>query len=244
MSNERLRAAMLEHGLTPTMLARSLDVDPKSVERWIAGRTPYRKHRYAVAALLGMDESTLWPDALSARQVAAAAESEIVAVYPHRWTMPRDAWGRLFESAEREIDILVYSGLFLADDTGVQTLLSRKASEGGVRIRVLLGDPASAEVATRGTDERIGEAIAAKIRNVLVLYEPLRASGAEIRLHGTVLYNSIYRADDQVLVNAHVYGSPASNAPVLHLRKVAGGDMVTMYRDSFERVWGGATPLD
>jgi hypothetical protein len=30
---------------------------------------------------------------------------------------------------------------------------------------------------------------------------------------------------------------------VLHLRRVAGGDMVTTYLESFERVWEGATPL-
>jgi hypothetical protein len=30
------------------------------------------------------------------------------------------------------------------------------------------------------------------------------------------------------------------SVPVLHLRKVAGGDMVVAYIDSFERVWAGA----
>jgi len=58
-----------------------------------------------------------------------------------------------------------------------------------------------------------------------------------------VLYNSIYRADDQLLVNTHVYGEPAHNAPVLHLRRVAGGDMVTTYLASFDKVWAAATPL-
>ena len=36
----------------------------------------------------------------------------------------------------------------------------------------------------------------------------------EIWLHRTVLYNSIYRADDQLLVNQHTYGIPAAQAPV------------------------------
>jgi hypothetical protein len=34
--------------------------------------------------------------------------------------------------------------------------------------------------------------------------------GVEFRLHRTVLYNSIYRADDQVLVNTHVFGLAAA----------------------------------
>jgi hypothetical protein len=108
-----------------------------------------------------------------------------------------------------------------------------------VRVRVLLGDPESAGVAERGRNEYM----AAKVRNALVLYRPLLAADAvELRLHRTVLYNSIYRADDQLLVNTHVYGTGASNAPVLHLRRVAGGDLVSTYVESFERVWAGAVP--
>jgi len=244
MPNERLRVALLEKGLTPTVLADAVEVDPKTVERWIAGREPYRKHRYKVAALLGVDESYLWPDALSRDQVAAASENEIVAVYPHRWAVPRDAWGRLFGVAERDIGVLVYSGFFLADDAGMVRLLADKASA-GVAVRMLLGDPDSPHVAERGAEEGIDAAMSAKIRNVLVLYRSLRGfAGVEIRLHDTILYNSIYRADDQLLVNTHVYGVPAANAPVLHLRRVAGGDMVATYADSFERVWSGARPLE
>ena len=87
--------------------------------------------------------------------------------------------------------------------------------------------------------------MAAKIRNALALYRPLRGvGGVEFRFHRTVLYNSIYRADDQVLVNTHVYGFPASQAPVLHLRQVAGGEMVNTYLNSFDRVWDSARPVD
>jgi transcriptional regulator with XRE-family HTH domain len=85
MPNERLRALLLERQVTPARLAEAVQVDPKTIERWIiAGRVPYRRHRYAVAAFFGVDESYIWPDALDRDQVAAASESEIVAVYPHR----------------------------------------------------------------------------------------------------------------------------------------------------------------
>ena len=77
-------------------------MDPKTVERWITkGRTPYRAHRYAVAAFFGVDESYIWPDALGRDQVTAVSESEIVAVYPHRSEVPRDVWEHLFSSAEQ-----------------------------------------------------------------------------------------------------------------------------------------------
>jgi len=243
MPNERLRTAMLERGFTPSGLAEALNVDPKSVERWISGRTPYRRHRYAVAAHLGVDEVYLWPDALSADQVASASESEIINIHPHRWTVPSDLWRNFFENAQHEIGVLVYSGLFLSEDSGVRRLFREKA-DAGARVRILLGDPDAETVAQRNTDEGI-ESLQAKIKNAIVLYRPLFGlDGIEFRLHQTVLYNSIYRADDQLLVNTHIYSFPASQAPVFHLRRVAGGGMVTTYLDSFERVWDGATPLE
>lgn len=238
MPNERLRATLLERGVTPDALASAVGVDPKSVERWLKGRTPYRKHRYAVATYLGMNETYLWPDALPRQQVADASESEILTCYPHRWAVPRDTWGRMFETAKQEIGVLVYSGLFLAEDTGVLRTFAKKA-RAGVNVRILLGNPESPHVADRGADEGIDDAMSAKIRNVMTLYERGIGDvpGIEIRLHDTVLYNSIYRADDQLLVNTHVYGFAASHAPVLHLKRIPGGDLASTYFESFERVW-------
>jgi transcriptional regulator with XRE-family HTH domain len=242
MANERLRATLLERGLTPTALGDHVGVDHKTVERWISGRVPYRRHRYEVASRLGVDEAYLWPDALSREQVAAASDGEVLAVYPHRSEVPRDAWQQLFKTAEREIGILVYSGLFIPEDPGIQKILAERA-RAGVRLRILLGDPDSPQVAARGADEGVDEGMAARIRNALVLYRPLHAiEGTEFRFHRTILYNSIYRSDDQLLVNTHVYGVAASNAPVWHLRKVAGGEIAATYQESFERVWEIAVP--
>jgi hypothetical protein len=77
-----------------------------------------------------------------------------------------------------------------------------------------------------------------------VLYKALLAAeGTEFRFHQTILYNSIYRGDDQLLVNTHVYGVPAFRAPVWHLRKVAGGEITAVYLESFEKTWDSAVPL-
>ena len=111
--------------------------------------------------------------------------------------------------------------------------------------RILLGDPASEHVARRGADEGVGGAMAAKIENALVMYASLRGTEAiQFRLHDTILYNSIYRADNELLVNTHLYGFAAAQAPVLHLRATADGSMVSNYLDSFERVWADAVPLE
>ena len=132
MPNERLRALLLERGETPDKLAEAVQVDPKTVERWVTkGRIPYRAHRYAVAAFFGVDESYIWPDALGRDQVTAVSESEIVAVYPHRSEVPRDVWEHLFSQAEREIGVLVYSGLFVSEDARVPRIIKATAGSGG-----------------------------------------------------------------------------------------------------------------
>jgi transcriptional regulator with XRE-family HTH domain len=244
MANERLRATLLESGLTPAKLGEELGVDYKTVERWVSGRLPYRRHRYAVAARLAVDETYLWPDALSREQVAAASEGEVLAIYPHRSDVPRDAWRRLFASAEQEIGVLVYAGLFLAEDAGLLEVLAARARS-GVRVRILLGDPASPQVADRGADEGVDDAMAAKIRNALVLYRDLRGTdGVEFRFHHTILYNSIYRGDDHLLVNTHIYGVTAPRAPVWELRRIPGGEIAVSYLQSFERVWDTAVPVE
>jgi transcriptional regulator with XRE-family HTH domain len=245
MANERLRALLLERRVTPARLAEAVEVDPKTIERWIiAGRVPYRRHRYAVAAFFGVDESYIWPGALDRDEIAAASQSEIVAVYPHRWSVPRETLGRFFSQAEREIGALVYSGMFMAEDMGVQQIFAERA-RAGAQVRILLGDPDSPNVAQRGIDEGTDETLAAKCRTAVTLFRPLLKEGnVEIRLHGTVLYNSVYRADDQLLVNTHIYGMMANNSPVFHLRKIPGGDMVSTYQESFDRIWGGAKPYE
>lgn len=239
--NERLRTAMQRTRTTIDDLALCCGVDPKSVERWLTlGRVPHRANRWDAARRLGYDEDYLWPDAPGRGQErrAEASQSELVRLYPDRGSVPRATWHQLFGGAREEISVLVHAGLFLAEDPATRRLLADQA-RAGVRVRMLLGDPSSSLVTQRGEEEGIGSAtVGAKIRNALSFLRPLAEQGlAEIRLHNTTLYNSIYRVDDQVLVNAHVYGNTAACAPVLHLRKISGGSLVTVYLECIERVW-------
>jgi hypothetical protein len=66
------------------------------------------------------------------------------------------------------------------------------------------------------------------------------STGMELRFHDTVLCNSIYYSDDELLINPHVYGLPAAEVPILHLYAHQGGSMAHMYPDSFEHVWNSA----
>jgi hypothetical protein len=151
-------------------------------------------------------------------------------------------WRSLLDGAADRIDVLVFSGLFLPDGyPEVAKLFAAKAEE-GVTVRLALGDPESEAVRLRGEEERIGEGMAARIRLSLVyLRDAIGAPGLELRFHATTLYNSIYRFDEDMLVNAHVYGAPAAHSPVLHLRRLPGGRLFDHYQTSFERVWDQAS---
>jgi hypothetical protein len=63
-------------------------------------------------------------------------------------------------------------------------------------------------------------------------------------LQRATLYNSIFVYDEEMLVNQHVYGMYGYMAPILHLRKIEGGDFFEMYIQSFERVWEIAAPIE
>ena len=244
MPNERLRSALLACGMTVQDLADKIKVNPKTVERWITqGKVPYRRHQYATAAALKVDVTTLWEDSRIQDSAADLSKAEITTVYPHRHLVPSGLWHEMCERAKERIDILVYAGINLAEDPLFFSTLKEK-SESGVRIRVLMGDPACEAVIRRGIDEG-HRVMDSKIRNALLNYRPLFTSHPKIafRLHDTVLYNSIYRADDEMLANTHVYGIGAYMAPVLHLRRLPGGGLFDTFASSVQQTWEGARPV-
>ena len=241
--NHPLARALRSAGLTVIDVAAHLNVDPKTVQRWTSGRTPYPRHRDALVKLTGWTAYDLWPN-LPRPTASTPASTEVRIVYPHRSSVPSDAWARLLSRAERKIDILAYSALFLAEDASVPSLLRDKAGD-GVRVRIALGDPDGQHIANRGAEERVGAGMSVRIRTALVNFQPLTdAPGIAIRLHDTVLYNSLCRADDEMLVNPHVYGSPAAHAPVLHLAGGSDDGMGPIHLAAFERVWNSAKPLN
>src|SRR2546430_16781867 len=59
--NDRPRTAISRRGLTLEAVAEHARVDPKTVQRLIAGRVPHGRHRWTVAAPLQADADYLWP---------------------------------------------------------------------------------------------------------------------------------------------------------------------------------------
>jgi transcriptional regulator with XRE-family HTH domain len=234
--NETFCHALLRAGLTEDDIAARLGVDPKTVRRWVEGRAlPYRRHRWALAALLGTTETDLWPQLRPVQPRPA----EVAAIYPHLGAIPRETWLRLFRSAEREISLLDGRQLLLANDREVRRVIAARAMA-GARVRICLPDRGVADAAGLGASTRVAD-----VRSALDLDAPLRDLGeVEIRFYQGALYNFIYRADEQMLVAQRVYGIPAEQAPVIHLERTESGGMMTTYLEGFERTWAsvGARP--
>lgn len=244
MQNERLRATMIARGMSAQLLAEKAEIDPKTVERWISlGRTPYVKTAVRAAEVLGEDPVFLWPGLHRARATRSAS-SELITLYGQRAEVAPATWRTFFEDARSNIDILVYAANHLHESVpGFNSLLASKAAE-GCTVRVALGDADSPNIAARGAEERFGDGIESRCRLALLHYRPLiGTANVEVRTHATTLYNSIYRADDELLVNAHVWGVNAFGAPVWHVRRAPGGSMFPTYTESFEAVWDQATPV-
>jgi hypothetical protein len=234
---------MLRTATTTGDLAACCGTDPKTVERWVSlGRVPHRANRWAAAQHLGTDEAWLWPQAAPARR-DGAAQSELVRLYPDRASVPRETWLSLMAGARTDIAVLVMSGTFYAQAQPRVARLLQAAADHGVRVRLCFGDPTGDAVATRDREERLGGTLAAKIRSSLTYYRDIAAAGdCEVRLHACTLYASLFRYDDDIIVNPHAWGAPASANPALHLCRLDGGQVAAHYADSFERVWDTAKP--
>jgi transcriptional regulator with XRE-family HTH domain len=227
--NENLRRALLRARLSDEDVAARLEVDPKTVRRWLEGRTPYLRHRWALATMLAIDEADLWPQARATRSWPA----EVQAIYPHRDSMPGEVWLDLFRSAEQEINILDNTGLFLAEDPKILASLRYRA-QAGVKLSICLGDPDWSR--SHDTEPRVHDALA--------LFGQLRGSGdVQVRLHRVNLNHAMYRADDTIFTSQHAFGIPARRAAVLHLHRTDSGGMFTTYLETFNRICTNALPF-
>ena len=241
--NDRLAEAMSRMQVSSAQAAEAAEVDPRTVDRWVddAERIPRPHSREALSALLEVPAGVLWPSVENGQHVT----DELRALYPQRTAIPGSHVMALLSAAERQVDLLAYAAMWLWDavpDFG-ETL--RQKAESGVQVRVCLGDPACSAVRVRGEEEGIGSLLASRCQLALA-YARQWITGAPgaVRLHGTTLYASIFRFDDAVLLNWHLYGSPAGNSPVLHLERRGDRGVAAASIESLDRVWDRAQPAN
>jgi lambda repressor-like predicted transcriptional regulator len=236
--NGRLAAALTEAGYSTSRLAGVVDVDAKTVERWVTqGRVPHPRHRAAVAKITGVDPAMLWPDTTAVPTGAAPQ----ITVYPSRRAVPAAVWRALVAGTQHSFDLHAFAATFLPDQMDLAAELLTLADR-DVTIRLLLGDPAGGAVAQRSEEEG-GSGLAGRVSLVLSYLRPALAHPrVQVRLHDSTLYASLYRFDDDLLVNTHVWGSPAAANPILHLHAERDAAVAGVYQGGFERVWETATP--
>jgi len=240
--NERLAEAMARAGMTSVDLAAAAQVDPRTIDRLIAdrSRTPRAHSRHAISEAVQVPVGMLWPSAANGSQMAG----EVVAIYPRRSAVPAGLLTSLLTGVQHRVDVLALAATWLWDAVpGFGSTLAAKCRD-GVMVRVCIGDPSGEAVRVRGAEEGIGELLAARCHLAAKYSAPVLAADPEsIRLHDTTLYASILRFDDDLLVNWHLYGAPASESPVFHLRHASQTGLAENVADSFDRVWEKAQPL-
>lgn len=242
--NERLRSAMVKAHVTIEDIRREVGVDPKTVQRWLHGRKPHQRLRWAVATVLDEDEGYLWPQAADELTFGAASTAEVVAAYAHRAGVPAQLWTRLIDDSRRQVDILGYAVLFLVElYPGMAERLVAKAAD-GCQVRVALGNPSSDQVVARDSEEGLDGGLVARIQTALKHFAPLAESReTELRLHRSPMYNSVFRFDEAMLVTPHLIGRGGFESPTLHLRRVGEGGVFDTFARHFDDTWGVAEPV-
>jgi hypothetical protein len=245
MANERLRTSMAQAQIDVDTLAQAAQVDPKTVHRWLGGRVPHPRHRWAVAILLHEEEGYLWPSARPDLAPGAEATTEIAAAYGHRADIPTTKWAELLTTARRQVDLLGYAFLFLPEQHVDLAATIEKASAAGCKVRIMLADPDGAKVRERDALERLGGTLPARIRMTLGHLEILWSlPGVELRFHDVHLYNAIYRFDDQMIVTPYLVGAYGYQHPALHLRRLGPYGIFASFADQLDTLWTQAAPAD
>ena len=242
--NDRLRLAMASSSMEPESLARKVGVDPKTVQRWLGGRLPHPRHRWKICDILGQSEQYLWPQVLLGVS-GVLHTSEIVSAYAHRADAPSQLWAGMLEGVRRNVDLLGYSMSFFPEQHSRLAQALEEKCAGGLKVRIALADPESAEVAARDDLERLGGTLATRILTTVVQLESLLSNpGVEIRFHQVPLYNAVYRFDDQMLVTPYLYRLRGYQHPLFHMKRLGPAGIFEAYAQQVEAIWAESRPME
>jgi len=241
MPNNLLARRLKEQGFSRVRLSQETNLDSLTIDRILSGETasPRDSTKALIAQALDTTVENLWPDSFQGLHDSAAG---VIAakVFPSRTSIPIEFWRELFAGAQRQIDICVFGGTFLFDRmTGFKKLL-KNASENGADIRFVVGDSGSLGVQQHGEEERFGSSLAGRCRLTLEHMQPLVSDTIQLRTSGATLYASLFRVDDTLVANHHIYGSPAGDNPCIFLDRESDPELWERYEESFQRIWNAA----
>lgn len=249
--NVALIRAMDAKGLSPRRLARQISVVERTISRWRDDLyiEVHEDSGRRAAEALDVALHDLWPHRFPVPHRTQSPTAQLAAtfnptMYASRTQVPVTMWQEHFADAKSHIDILVLAATFLFDTVDGFTDLLVDAAARGVEVRVLVGDPAARSMVIRGEEEGIGNSVNARCRNTVELLTPYAAAaGLQVRTHQTTLYTSIFRVDDNVIANFHIFGSPGRNNPVMTFARNDEPRLWATLEQAFAAVWDGAAPL-
>lgn len=249
--NRTLDLAMKGKGMSPRKLARAIGVTEITVRRWLENvQIKVRlDNAQAAARELGCTPPDLWADQFQPSQEPLSSMGYTTVpfnpvLYASRTQVPITLWQNHFSESRSAIDILVFAATFLFDTLDGFTATLTDAARRGVQIRFLIGDPDGDNTALRGEEEGIGESVHARSHNSIELLRPhTRTPALDVRTHDTTLYTSIFRVDDDMIVNLHIYGSPGRDNPVMVFSRQQEPRLWATFECAFTRVWDNARPL-
>lgn len=246
MANERLRTALLHNGLTPQAVAASLQVDAKTVERWITkSRVPYPKYRYALAALLREPEDALWPEVSSRRQYA-----DVEAIFTTRAEFTQAMPPRMLFDGAAHIDIAGLSLNLLCQQYSDGDLLHLVTS--GTILRCLFLEPGGRHILAREEEEGHNPGVLtsltelnirslARLRNRI----PEEGGGAILmRTYDAPVRFNITIVDRRIcVVQPYLPNARGVESPTFVTRRSDRAGMFDTFSQVFEAVWAGGKEI-
>jgi lambda repressor-like predicted transcriptional regulator len=248
--NERLKAAMTRAGMEPDQLAALIEVEVKTIRRWLAGTIPYPRHRTRVARALRHEPHELWPELEPpVSDLPAADGSDLLQAFARGDDDDLPELGALLSSASARIDLLDLTLGYLIDVEFVGVLAAR--ADAGCRVRILVSDPDSAHLLIANAEldpaHRLIDrpALTWELERTLGYLQPvLPLAEVHARTFVASRFNSIARVDDEMLVRLHLYATTPSVAPALHLARRTEHGLFDRFAAHYDQIWEhAATPL-
>ncbi len=241
MTNDLLISTIVRADLSIDDIADIAQVDPRTVQRWLGGRTPHPRYRQKLAAALEVEERDLWPEA--ARVRSKSDLDEIAGAWARRSDPDAPNWRALMRGAQQQIDVVGYSLLHIAEARVIKKQLADKA-RAGCQVRIAIANPNAQHVAAADLRQRPPGRLIARIEDGRRRLEPLAAEpGIELRQHDVATSHTILRFDQHMLLTIHLYGTPGFQAPLIHLRRERDYGMFDQLAAHIEDLWENASPV-
>ena len=259
--NEQLKQALRKTGLEIEDLAKQVDVDPKTAQRWLTGRTPYPRYRRRVADALGTPEHILWPGAEQTPRISTetAGPSANLDAPGLLGTIQLRELIEMLADTKRQIDLLDYTLLELLMTPGVLDQLKAKAAA-GCAVRIMVADPydeafrladqefplvqGSTELEPDDPDTVLPMRTLSQrgfAAHDLLARELMHRPGIEIRSHSAHRQNTILRFDDEMLILIHTWGMPTTDAMLLYTSVEQEDGQFQRFADHFQAIWDQAS---